>query len=74
LKHGNIMYKSPIHGDDRADYLGLLSALIASSTFTEPFCGVAVEAQRWGTPVITTHTDADEVDVFDARAERAMTF
>jgi len=58
LKHGNILYKSPIHGDDRAEYLGSLSALIAPSKFTEPFCGVGVEAQLCGTPVITTHTGA----------------
>jgi glycosyltransferase involved in cell wall biosynthesis len=50
----NIEYKPPIHGRERSDYLGSLSVLLAPSQFTEPFCGVAVEAQLCGTPVVCT--------------------
>lgn len=53
LVEPNIVYKPPIHGTERADYLGSLTALIAPTMFVEPFCGVAVEAQLCGTPVIT---------------------
>lgn len=49
----NIVYKPPIHGAERGEYLGSLVALIAPTVFIEPFCGVAVEAQLCGTPVIT---------------------
>lgn len=52
LKHANIRYEPPLHGDVRAVYLGSLHALLAPSTFVEPFCGVSVEAQLCGTPVI----------------------
>ena len=54
LKHPNIVYKPPVSGTDRGEYLGSLQALIAPTLFTEPFCGVAVEAQLCGTPVMTT--------------------
>ena len=50
----NIIYKPPIHGEERGEYLGSLTALLAPTLFIEPFCGVAVEAQLCGTPVITT--------------------
>jgi hypothetical protein len=49
----NIFYKPPIHGTERSDYLGSLVVCIAPTAFVEPFCGVAVEAQLCGTPVIT---------------------
>ena len=49
----NIFYKPPIHGTERSDYLGSLVACVAPTGFVEPFCGVAVEAQLCGTPVIT---------------------
>jgi glycosyltransferase involved in cell wall biosynthesis len=49
----NLFYKPPIHGEERAEYLGSLVALVAPTMFVEPFCGVAVEAQLCGTPVIT---------------------
>jgi glycosyltransferase involved in cell wall biosynthesis len=49
----NIKYKEPIHGFERGEYLGSLMALLAPSKYSEPFCGVNVEAQLCGTPVIT---------------------
>ena len=53
MKHPNIVYKAPISGKDRGEYLGSLTALLAPTMFIEPFCGVAVEAQMCGTPVMT---------------------
>jgi glycosyltransferase involved in cell wall biosynthesis len=58
MKSPNIIYKPPIHGIDRSIYLGSLTALLAPSYFPEPFCGVSVEAQLCGTPVITTECGA----------------
>ena len=52
LKAPNVYYKAPICGAERGEYLGSLTALIAPSKFIEPFCGVSVEAQLCGTPVI----------------------
>lgn len=53
LTEPNIFFKAAIHGDARGKYLGSLVACIAPTQFVEPFCGVAVEAQLCGTPVIT---------------------
>ena len=58
LKVPNIKYKEPIHGEERGDYLGSLIALLAPTTYVEPFCGVNVEAQLCGTPVITNECGA----------------
>ena len=49
----NLKYKPPIYGKERGEYLGELSAVIVPSIYLEPFCGVNVEAQLCGTPVIT---------------------
>ena len=49
----NIKYIEPLHGDQRGSFLNELVALIAPSLYCEPFCGVNVEAQLCGTPVIT---------------------
>jgi len=54
LVEPNVVYQPPIHGAERGEYLGSLIALMAPSKFAEPFCGVAVEAQLCGTPVITS--------------------
>jgi hypothetical protein len=54
----NIKYKPPLHGKERAEYLGSLVCLITSSDFIEPFCGVAVEAQLCGTPVVSVDQGA----------------
>lgn len=49
----NIVYKPPITGKERGDFLGTLKAALAPSQFIEPFCGAAVEAQLCGTPVMS---------------------
>jgi len=56
--HPNIIYQEPIDGLARGKYLGKLAALIAPSLYIEPFCGVNVEAQLCGTPVITNDCGA----------------
>lgn len=57
-KNGNIFYKPPIHGEERVEYLSSLHALLAPSIYCEPFCGVNVEAQLCGTPVISNEFGA----------------
>jgi glycosyltransferase involved in cell wall biosynthesis len=54
----NIIYKPPIHGEERGEFLNDLVALIAPTLYIEPFCGVNVEAQLCGTPVITNEIGA----------------
>lgn len=54
LVEANIVYKAPISGKARGEYLGTLQALLAPTMFIEPFCGVVVEAQLCGTPALTT--------------------
>jgi glycosyltransferase involved in cell wall biosynthesis len=54
LEVPNIKYKEPIHGEERSEYLGSCMAVLCLSKYLEPFCGVAVEAQLCGTPVIST--------------------
>jgi glycosyltransferase involved in cell wall biosynthesis len=54
----NIVYKPPIHGEERGEFLNDLVALIAPTLYIEPFCGVNVEAQLCGTPVITNEIGA----------------
>lgn len=54
MEHPNMIYKPPIFGMERSDYLGNLTAVICPSLYVEPFCGVNVEAQLCGTPVIAT--------------------
>ena len=49
----NITYKEPLQGKERGTFLNELTALIAPSLYCEPFCGVNVESQLCGTPVIT---------------------
>lgn len=53
LTHPNIVYKPPISGLERGEYLGSLQALLAPTIFIEPFCGVVVEAQMCGTPALS---------------------
>ena len=50
---GNLKYKPPIHGKERGEFLSELTALVTPSIYIEPFCGVNVEAQLCGVPVIS---------------------
>lgn len=51
--HPNIEYRGPLTGKDRSAFLKEARALLAPTVFTEPFCGMAVEAMLCGTPVIS---------------------
>jgi glycosyltransferase involved in cell wall biosynthesis len=48
----NLTYKPPIHGKDRAKFLGNAMAVLMPTRYVEPFGGVTVEAELCGTPVI----------------------
>ncbi len=50
--HPNIEYRGPIAGRERSKFLRNARALLAPTVFTEPFCGMAVEAMLCGTPVV----------------------
>ena len=52
LTFPNIIYKPPIAGKERCVYLNSLICLLAPSNYCEPFCGVNVEAQLCGIPVL----------------------
>jgi|UniRef100_A0A6C0CZB6 glycosyltransferase involved in cell wall biosynthesis len=54
----NIVYKSPIYGTERSEYLGQCTAVLLPSTMCEMFSRVAVESQLCGTPVITNNSGA----------------
>jgi glycosyltransferase involved in cell wall biosynthesis len=47
-------YRGVVLGDDKAKLLAGARALLAPTTYLEPFGGVAVEAMMSGTPAITT--------------------
>ena len=49
----NLVHVGCVIGEERAKLFQNARAVIAPTIFTEPFCGVAVEAQLSGTPVIT---------------------
>ena len=50
----NVRYEPPVHGRARSALLGSAAVLLAPTSFIEPFCGAAVEAQMCGTPVVST--------------------
>ena len=54
----NLRYQPPLHGRDRGVFLSQLTCLLAPSVYLEPFCGVNVEAQLCGTPVIAPDAGA----------------
>ena len=54
----NLRYQPPLHGRERGVWLSQLTCLLAPSIYLEPFCGVNVEAQLCGTPVIAPESGA----------------
>jgi hypothetical protein len=56
--HPNIVYRGVITGTERSEFLSRAQALLAPSIFIEPFCGMAVEAQLCGTPVVSVNYGA----------------
>ncbi len=56
--HPNIEYRGPISGTARSEFLRNARALLAPTVFTEPFCGMAVEAMLCGTPVVSVNYGA----------------
>jgi glycosyltransferase involved in cell wall biosynthesis len=58
LNYPNIKYQEPLEGLQRSEYLENLNALLAPTNYIEPFCGVNVEAQLCGTPVISNDCGA----------------
>jgi glycosyltransferase involved in cell wall biosynthesis len=58
LRTPNVLYKAPIHGDERGEFLGELVAFMQLSKYLEPFGGGAVEAQFCGVPVICNDSGA----------------
>jgi glycosyltransferase involved in cell wall biosynthesis len=63
----NLVYNKPIHSGERSDYLGSLTAIVCPSLYVEPFCGVNVEAQLCGTPVIANDFGAFVETVEDGK-------
>lgn len=55
---GDIEYVGVVDEVERADLLGNAIATFTPSTYLEPFCGVSVESQLCGTPVIATNWGA----------------
>lgn len=49
----NITHKLAIHGKERSDFLGSLTAMLAPTNYMEPFGASMIESQLCGTPVIT---------------------
>jgi glycosyltransferase involved in cell wall biosynthesis len=71
--HPNIEYRGPLSGRDRSAFLAGARALLAPSVFTEPFCGMAVEAMLCGTPVISVDYGAMTETVQDGMGFRCHT-
>jgi glycosyltransferase involved in cell wall biosynthesis len=71
--HPNIEYRGPLSGRDRSKFLGGARALLAPSVFTEPFCGMAVEAMLCGTPVVSVDYGAMTETVQDGMGFRCHT-
>lgn len=54
-KHPRLKELGPVKGSVRDSLVGGALAVLCPSRFLEPFCGVNVEAQLCGTPVITSN-------------------
>lgn len=74
LTQPNIRAIPPLHGMDRAPYVGNALAMFAGTRYIEPFCGVTVEANLTGTPALTSHFGAfTETIVHRSTGYRART-
>ena len=51
-EHPNIIYKGPLIGKERSEFLRHAKAALMPTNFTEPFGGSGVEAMLCGTPLI----------------------
>jgi glycosyltransferase involved in cell wall biosynthesis len=71
--HPNIEYQGPIHGKARSEFLRNARAILAPSQFTEPFCGMTVEAMLTGTPVVSADYGAMTETVSDGMGFRCHT-
>lgn len=71
--HPMIEYRGPISGRKRSDFLRNARALLAPTVFTEPFCGMAVEAMLCGTPVISVDYGAMTETIQDHMGFRCHT-
>ena len=57
-RHDNIVYKGPISGSARSDFLRNAVATLMPSEFVEPFGGSGVESMLCGTPVLSVNYGA----------------
>ncbi len=71
--HPNVKFLGPIFGKDRSDFIRNSRALLAPTTFIEPFCGMAVESMLCGTPVISVDYGAMTETVEDGMGFRCHT-
>lgn len=72
-KHPNIHYLGQISGKERNYFLNNARALLATSKYVEPFCGMSVEAMLCGTPVISVDYGAMTETVEDGMGFRCHT-
>ena len=63
--HPNIIYKGPISGRARSDFLRGARAALMPTVFTEPFGGSGVEAMLCGTPLIAVDYGAFTETIVD---------
>lgn len=52
---GNVTYLGTVNAAERAELMGNAIAVFCPSLYLEPFCGVSVEAQLCGTPVVASN-------------------
>lgn len=71
--HPNIHYLGEIVGKKRSNFLRNSRAILATSRYIEPFCGMVVEAMLCGTPAITVDYGAMSETVEDGMGFRCHT-